>query len=276
MKTPPHREPCPHCGRIVVPPRDLDPSVEAKLVKLVPQNPMEAINRLRTDHGWTLGEAKEWVLHLLPKRASPKPLCPRCGHPLASDLARQCLSCGMDWHDAEPAEPGPGAQRTTDAPAPRRNDELDRVRNGSAQPLGGDRYIVHCDGKAADVIRRSREVLEAVRVATTSGWPTDGDWPRLLPAWFVAKCAPEMSREEDERALAEWRAQGSREWKRPWSLLAWLHWFKPGQRAWFWWDATIESDKKAVVTVESHEPPWGSLEWLLLASGAREVVPEEE
>lgn len=28
-------------------------------------------------------------------------VCPYCDHKLASDLAQQCLECGMDWHDPD-------------------------------------------------------------------------------------------------------------------------------------------------------------------------------
>jgi hypothetical protein len=31
----------------------------------------------------------------------PQPPCPYCGKPLKTDLAKQCLACGMDWHAPE-------------------------------------------------------------------------------------------------------------------------------------------------------------------------------
>jgi hypothetical protein len=113
--TRPARAPCQHCGKVVVPPHDLDPLAEAELVKLIPQSPIEVIRRLVADFGWTIVEGKDWVSHFVPVRSGIKPLCPWCGHPLPSALAKQCLSCGMDWHDADHvcrgSEPGPGAQR---------------------------------------------------------------------------------------------------------------------------------------------------------------------
>ncbi len=32
------------------------------------------------------------------RQSAPIP-CPHCGEPLRTPLAKQCLSCGMDWHD---------------------------------------------------------------------------------------------------------------------------------------------------------------------------------
>ncbi|MBI1248475.1 hypothetical protein GC197_11635 [bacterium] len=35
------------------------------------------------------------------RSASPLPCCPKCGNKLKSDKAKQCLSCGYDWHQQD-------------------------------------------------------------------------------------------------------------------------------------------------------------------------------
>lgn len=40
--------------------------------------------------------AKIWALHR--DGGHDTPPCPECGEPLRTELAKQCLACGADWH----------------------------------------------------------------------------------------------------------------------------------------------------------------------------------
>lgn len=61
---------------------------------------------------------------------------------------------------------------------------------------------------------------------------------------------------------------------RGWALTDWLYWLEPSQREWFWWDASVRGADSLLVRVQVTGWPTalGSLEWVLLASGAREVT----
>jgi hypothetical protein len=63
----------------------------------------EAVDQLMS-WGIPRSNAFAWVARRFPNGVyfpPPPPAmpCPYCGVPLKTDLARQCLECGMDWHD---------------------------------------------------------------------------------------------------------------------------------------------------------------------------------
>lgn len=58
----------------------------------------EAIRR-RIQHA---KEVEEKAAHISARPTKPGPPCPECGELLRTSLAKQCLSCGSDWHDRVP------------------------------------------------------------------------------------------------------------------------------------------------------------------------------
>lgn len=77
--------------------------------------------------------------------------------------------------------------------------------------------------------------------------------------------------------MAKWRKLSHAEqvrWEleKPWSLLNWLHWFKPEERQWAWWDATTDGQVLVVrVLTQGELLLWGNLRWLLRVAGASDV-----
>jgi hypothetical protein len=167
----------------------------------------------------------------------------------------------------------------------RQQNELRRLRNGPErgerpEGIGPDRFVARCPGNADAVLRKAREVMEAALQSSMDNWPSDSEWPALLPAWFVAACAPEMSEVESEAYTAAWRRLSDEEKAAAaatasWSVLNWVFWLHPDERGWWWWDASISSENELVVLidVDGWPYPWGNLSWLLRASGAQEVTP---
>lgn len=144
--------------------------------------------------------------------------------------------------------------------------------------IGTVRFVVKCSGDAIDVLGRAKTVLEKVLRTTTVPWPSLDEWRRLLPSWFVERCAPEISQEEAERRVGLPDEEQERlEQVEGWSLSAWLFWFQPEERQWAWWDAIVKADDTiiAAIEVDGWPFPWGSLEWLFLACGALGVEAEE-
>jgi hypothetical protein len=138
-------------------------------------------------------------------------------------------------------------------------------------------FTVDAPGKASDVLTRARAVMSAV-VDNGEAQPSLDEWKQMLPAWFVAACAPERTKEQAAAWLVWWRTlsradQVAAEEKLGWSLSDWLYWLEPDQRDWYWWDGSQLSDDTAKVTVEvvDFNAPLGSFRWLLTAVGAIEV-----
>jgi hypothetical protein len=164
--------------------------------------------------------------------------------------------------------------------------ELRRLEYGPAaelpRGLGLVRFITSTTGGVEAVLSRAKQVLARVDEYAPRR-PSDDEWRRVLPAWFVARCAPELSSQEAEAALSRWRAmspsdQREAEKQHRWPLLDWLYWLEPERRGWFWWDANASDDSHAVVAVEVQgwPFPWGALSWLLRAAGADQVAPERD
>jgi hypothetical protein len=148
--------------------------------------------------------------------------------------------------------------------------------------LGIVRFNVFCSGNSNDVLRKCKEVLEAVLRESSDKWPSDDCWLTILPPWFIQQCSEELSQEEEEKWLAWWRRLSPEEQNRvnqeeKWSLSDWLYWLQPENRQWFWWDAIPENPNIMRIAVEVTEWPfpWGSLDWLLRASGAISIKAEE-
>ncbi|GAB4054238.1 hypothetical protein [Catellatospora paridis] len=141
-----------------------------------------------------------------------------------------------------------------------RQAELRRVLEG---PLPGEvseaflqRFTFTADDPRS-VIALVRDVLATVLDAGAA-WPELAQWHDRLPDRFVSACTP-------ERDAAAWELSG------------WLAWFEPEElgesRGWQWWDAGLAGPAGGWVdvAVEGHPFASDSLEWLLRASGARDI-----
>ena len=165
-------------------------------------------------------------------------------------------------------------------------EELRHLQFGPAAPerpvgLGLLRFTALCQPNADRVLKRSKEVMCILLQHVSGEWPFLDEWSNILPEWFVLKCAPETTEEEDERWLAWWRKlsidqQAQAMMEKRWTLSGWIYWFQPGKREWFWWDAAVDHDTRFRVSLENHEWPCpvGAFEWLLRASGALDVNSE--
>ncbi|MFJ4467178.1 hypothetical protein ACIP2X_06590 [Streptomyces sp. NPDC089424] len=168
--------------------------------------------------------------------------------------------------------------------------ELRRLRFGPTTEDGRQRpFLVEVRFTADEpgqVIADARAVLTRV-VERTGDWPDRERWPRLLPAWFIQRCAPEPFRPEPgERVgagawLRRWRAMlplQTADDEGPWTLSAWLHDFDPegagADRSWWWWHAGTDESGVGWIQVATTGCPFGSgsLYWLIEASGGRDLA----
>lgn len=171
--------------------------------------------------------------------------------------------------------------------------ELRRLRSG---PEGEDDesrpFLVRVRFAAEDpaqVIANARAVLTDV-IARVADWPAFEFWPRLLPTWFIQRCAPEPPEAEHgelfdvEAWLRQRRAmtpeQRAAVDQRPWTLSDWLYCFDPTEegrgddRSWWWWDAGVDGPECGWAQVVTTGWPFGSgsLSWLIEASGGTDLV----
>jgi hypothetical protein len=124
--------------------------------------------------------------------------------------------------------------------------------------LGPLELRVRCEGDAALVLSRAREIMRAV-LTHLSEEHSDEEWRSLLPPWFTAQCSDEVLPDDDR-----------------WSLSGWLEWFTGGEeRGWRWWDSAVVDKSVLRVRVISDGLPfaWGALDWMLRCSGGTEVDP---
>ena len=154
--------------------------------------------------------------------------------------------------------------------------ELDRVKFGpktSDRPRGLLAEVhVSAPSRVGQVLDRSREVLGIVLRQSAASWPSVEQWRTLLPKWFVDACAEEITRAEAERRRSLPMPERER-LAEHWSVGAWVHWLKPSERQWFWWDVHQTSPNDMMIHVEVNDFPFpaGALKWLLKTAGASSV-----
>jgi hypothetical protein len=141
--------------------------------------------------------------------------------------------------------------------------ELERLRGvPPGEPPPGaevDVLVAQCGEAAELVLARVRELLVRV-LDRPEPWPSIPEWKQILPAWFVESCVDDS----ELRSCVVDR----------WSLRAWLHWFRPGHRAWEWWDAAADGNRLTIRLVVRRRPYLrGALDWLLRAAGANSAEP---
>lgn len=98
-------KPCYHCGSRIPKFLDLPDEDFRRIYGLIRVgNEAAAAEELRKLAGCPPEWARLWVTHPFgprrPARVWVGPPCSRCGRPLRTRLARQCIECGLDWHDS--------------------------------------------------------------------------------------------------------------------------------------------------------------------------------
>jgi len=153
--------------------------------------------------------------------------------------------------------------------------------------LGTNRFIIHCNGNAPLVLKRSKEVLLKVNQTLQVRNPMDQEWYEILPDYFVYRCRPEIPKKQSDKELEFYRKispkfslEDNKIWSNltQWELLSWTYWFQNEERYWYWWDSYVHEDSHIFVAVEIHEWPYPSenLSWLFRGCGACFVEPEPE
>ena len=90
---------CDSCQSWIPSYADLTPELDAEVRST--GSSIQQIKRMRDITGCPLGWAKLWLHHPhgpVPHKSDSGPPCPECGQNIKTELAKQCLHCGADWH----------------------------------------------------------------------------------------------------------------------------------------------------------------------------------
>lgn len=158
---------------------------------------------------------------------------------------------------------------------------LTRGPDPGEEPVRG--YLISVavrSGLAAEAIDKAKAVLRDIVELPVDAF-VSGDAVAALPEWFVQACAAAETDEERAAWLQWWRsldedARARAASERPWTVDDWLHWMRPDERQWVWWESRVGASDAGLVSVEVADWPVaiGSLLWLLRASGADDLVVE--
>ncbi len=110
-------------------------------------------------------------------------------------------------------------------------------------------------------LNRTMEVMSVVAQQDPELWPSDDEWERILPAWFVTETQAH-TREDIQRD------------ENLWEFGSWLDSMK--RRGWFWWSSHY-SDGEWQAWLLAHEFVYsiGALRYLIYVAGG-EITGIEE
>jgi hypothetical protein len=141
-------------------------------------------------------------------------------------------------------------------------ERIEQYTSGEIPPPVALRLRFASGTRPEGVLNRTRQVMRQVAVAQRGDWPTDDDWRRRLPAWFL--------RSFEGHNWDELIADSSL-----WDFGSWLDAMKgPG---WEWWSSEVCNDE-GIVRCVAYADPYGvePLEFLLRSAGALEVDFKED
>ena len=147
------------------------------------------------------------------------------------------------------------------------------------------RFYASCDQGCQMVLERAKSIMTILN-DKAEHWPSLAEWRKIMPDWFIERCAPEMTKKEVDTWLENRRTRIKEDLEeavaRDWTLSGFLFWMKPDMRQWFWWDARVfygDGGKTYIgIAVSVFDWPfaWESLGWLFKAAGANELLDEDE
>ncbi|WPC41181.1 hypothetical protein [Clostridium sp. JS66] len=128
-------------------------------------------------------------------------------------------------------------------------------------------FTIKCNQDSSNVLAKCKEVLKIVLENNENIELTLEDWKKLLPKWFIEKFGKEITQEEAEERI---KLPIEERMEKAWRLSAWIYWFEPNERQWYWYDAKVIDNNTIHLLVECEGWPfaWGALEWLFKVCGA--------
>jgi hypothetical protein len=141
-------------------------------------------------------------------------------------------------------------------------ERIERNISGETPPAVALRLRFRSPTGPENVLERIRHVMRLVAAAGKSAWPTDEEWRRRLPEWFLCT----FEGHSVDQLMTD---------PNLWGFGSWLDAMKhPG---WEWWSSAA-SEREGVVRCSADSDPYSiePLIYLLRSAGASEVDFEEE
>ena len=136
-------------------------------------------------------------------------------------------------------------------------EEIKRINNyNNGEYPSGSKIIILANQVAnpQEVLTKTKEVMLAVsQFAFTDKWPTDEEWKKILPQWFVDSMTSKTSKDRDED-LNQWHYE------------SWV--FNIKQRSWIWWSSEI-GNNYVKIYLEALDIPYlhDSFKYILYSQG---------
>ncbi|NEN76473.1 hypothetical protein F9B74_09145 [Pelistega sp. NLN82] len=150
-------------------------------------------------------------------------------------------------------------------------DSLEKNNFPTYQKGLGKNFIIKCNANSDDVMKLARDVLVIVNYQydeySKDKWDDLDFWKSILPVKFINGFNKKFS-----------FLSLIKKYRDSWTLDNWIFLMDPIDRSWFWWGATVLDKNYFVFSTRVLDDPFlsGSLRWLFLASGAIEVIDEDD
>jgi len=200
------------------------PELEEELKRLVAQGQRIAvIKQYREATGCGLTHAKRWLDQYLTTFVAPiwsRAPCPYCGQPLRTPKARQCVDCGMDWHDPSHVVKRGNGNRlglvqdsTYVIELCQRSDgtRFTKYRDYSSGMLDPDHAFETGPARGSEfvewTIKKRRDHLQLTKgerfgVDSNGAWLTEGEWAACIDPKQMLRFVQEIASERKLRLFA--------------------------------------------------------------------------
>jgi hypothetical protein len=142
------------------------------------------------------------------------------------------------------------------------SERIERNTSGEAPPAVALQLRFTSPTSPEYVLERTRHVMRLVAVVGKAAWPTDEEWRRNLPEWFLRT----FEGHSVDQLMTDTNL---------WDFGSWLDAMK--HSGWEWWSSAV-NEKGGIVRCVADSDPYSiePLIYLLRSAGASEVEFEEE
>jgi len=151
-------------------------------------------------------------------------------------------------------------------------------RSEDIQGILVEEYAIRCYIEPSVFLTRIKELL----LLANTKWaekipPSDAEWLKLLPPWFLEVCPDPTSARQRKLEIESELSRpyvDDLEWQlsRHWEPAIWAFWMSPDERNWLWWDGNEKDRQSVVIGIDRLTDIYpqfpGEFVWMCAAAGA--------